>query len=72
MTTNVKVITNGMYVSTVKHNGVEVGTVGPGNMVERSFPFPHGQGPQIYEIEERTATDEEIAAYKESQSSSTT
>lgn len=67
MTTNVKVVTNGMYVATVKHNGKEVGTVGPGSMVEKSFYFPHGQGPQLYEIDERPATPEEIEAYKAAQ-----
>lgn len=61
MTTSVKVNTNGNYVATVKINGVDKGTVGPGSAVEKMWNIPHGQMTTV-EIEERQATAEEIAA----------
>lgn len=61
MTTSVKVNTNGNYVATVKINGVDKGTVGPGSMVEKQWGIPHLET-TIVEIEERQATAEEIAA----------
>lgn len=64
MTTTVTVATNGNYVSTVKHNGEDKGTVGPGSNVQKSFYVPHGSGVHTFEIEERTATEEEIEASK--------
>lgn len=65
MTTTIKVNTNGNYVSTIKINGVEAGTVGPGTMVEKSFGLPHNNGgPSVFEVFERPATPEEIAEAK--------
>ncbi|MER8427849.1 hypothetical protein [Mesorhizobium sp. M1403] len=65
MTTTIKVNTNGNYVSTIKINGVEAGTVGPGSMVEKSFGLPHNNGgPSVFEVFERQATPEEIEAAK--------
>lgn len=64
MTTTVKVTTNGDYIATVKVNGKEAGTVGPGNMVEKAFPFYHGSEPTTYEVSERPATPEEVEAAK--------
>ncbi|MER8615948.1 hypothetical protein NKG99_03705 [Mesorhizobium sp. M1409] len=65
MTTTIKVNTNGNYVSTIKINGVEAGTVGPGTMVEKSFCLPHNNGgPSVFEVFERPATAEEIEAAK--------
>lgn len=65
MTTDVKVRTNGNYVAMVKIDGRDMGTVGPGNLVERQFGIPHG-GVHIVEIEERAARAEEIDAAKAS------
>ncbi|MBZ9719084.1 hypothetical protein LB519_14645 [Mesorhizobium sp. AD1-1] len=65
MTTTIKVNTNGNYVSTIKINGVEAGSVGPGTMVEKSFGLPHNDGgPSVFEVYERQATAEEIEASK--------
>ena len=64
MTTNVKVICNGDYVASVKVNGVDAGTVGPGSMVEKTFQFNHGDPSTTYEVSERPATPEEIEAAK--------
>ena len=63
MTTTVKIITNGNYVSSIKINGVDSGTVGPGSMVEKSFGLPHNNGgPSVFEVFERQATQDEIDA----------
>lgn len=63
MTTTVKITTNGNYVSTIKINGEEAGTVGPGSMVEKSFGLPHNNGgPSVFEVFERQATADEIEA----------
>lgn len=64
MTTHVEVVCNGNYVATVKVNGKDAGTVGPGSMVRKTFSYYHGQGPTTYEVDEREATPEEIAAAK--------
>lgn len=65
MTTTIKVNTNGNYVSTIKINGTEAGTVGPGTMVEKSFSLPHNNGgPSVFEVYERPATADEIEAAK--------
>lgn len=64
MTTDVIVRTNGNYVAMVKQNGEDKGTVGPGAAVTKQFYVPHGAGPQVFEIEEREATAEEIEAAK--------
>ena len=63
MTTNVKVNTNGSYVAEVKIDGTDLGSVGPGSMVEKSWYLPHGSK-HVVEIEERNATAEEIEASK--------
>lgn len=64
MTTTVKVITNGNYVAEVKQDGVDVGSVGPGSMVEKSFTILHGSKTNVFEIAEREATAEEVEASK--------
>lgn len=64
MTISIKVGANGDYVAMVKINGEDAGTVGPGNMVVKDFPYRHGSGPQTYTVEERNATPEEIEAAK--------
>jgi 4-diphosphocytidyl-2C-methyl-D-erythritol kinase len=64
MTTTVIVATNGNYVSSVKVNGEDRGTVGPGSNVQRSFGIMHGSGPTVFEISEREATPDEIEAAK--------
>lgn len=64
MTTTVIVATNGNYVSHVKVNGEDRGTVGPGSNVQRSFGIMHGSGPTVFEISEREATPDEIEAAK--------
>ncbi|MER8602772.1 hypothetical protein NKH48_03120 [Mesorhizobium sp. M1233] len=70
MTTTIKVNTNGNYVSTIKINGVESGTVGPGFPAEKSFGLPHNNGgPSVFEVFERQATPEEIEAAKASTTS---
>jgi len=63
MTTNVKVQTNGNYVAMVKIDGEDKGTVGPGSAVEKQWYIPHG-GVHNVEIEERSATEDEINAAK--------
>lgn len=64
MTTNVKVTTNGNYVAMVKVNGKDEGTVGPGNSVSRDFSLRHDKHPNTFEVDEREATADEIAASK--------
>lgn len=68
MTTTVKVSCNGDYVATVKtmQNGEvkSTDTVGPGSNVEKTFWFYHGSAPTVYEVSEREATAEEVAAAK--------
>ncbi len=65
MTTTIKINTNGNYVSSVRINGNDAGTVGPGSMVERAFNLPHNDGgPSVFEVFERPATAEEIEAAK--------
>ena len=65
MTTSLKSTTNGNYVAPVKtEKGEELVSVGPGSRVEKSLYFPHGQGPQTYVVEERSATAEEVEAAK--------
>lgn len=65
MTTTIKVNTNGSYVSTIKINGKEAGTVGPGSNVEKAFSLPHNDGaPSLFEVHERQATPEEVEAAK--------
>ena len=61
MTTSVKLRTNGNYVSQLKDSrGNVLGSAGPGSNVESEWiNFPHGQ---VATIEERQATDEEVAA----------
>lgn len=59
MTTDVIVRTNGNYVAEVKIDGEDKGGVGPGTLVQRQFFIPHG-GKHVVEIEERSATAEEI------------
>lgn len=59
MTTTVKVHVGGNYVTSVKVNGAEAGTVGPG--AEKSFSLPHNSGgSSTFELIERPATGEEI------------
>lgn len=61
MTTTVKINTNGNYVSSIKINGTDAGTVGPGSNVEKSFNLPHNDGaPSVFEVSERAATTDEI------------
>ncbi len=64
MTTTVKVNCNGNYVATVKINGEEVGTVGPGIMVEKAWSLRHDVHPNVFEVDERPATAEEVEAAK--------
>lgn len=59
MTTTVKIHVNGNYVSSVKVNGNDLGTVGPN--AEKSFSLPHNDGgASTFELHERPATGEEI------------
>lgn len=61
MTTTIRVTTNGNYVSTVKINGDEAGSVGPGSMVFKDFNLPHNDGgPSMFEVSERQATADEV------------
>lgn len=65
MTTTIKINTNGNYVSTVKSNGVEAGSIGPGSMVEKAFSLPHNNGgSSVFEVFERPATPDEVEAAK--------
>lgn len=63
MTTNVKVQTNGNYVAEVNIDGKDVGSVGPGSGVEKSWYIPHG-GFHTVTIHERDATEAEVEAQK--------
>jgi hypothetical protein len=71
MTTNIRITTNGSYVSqgTLKRstNGQaapdETFSVGPGSMKEHNIGVPHGSTVNL-EIIEREATPEEIEAAK--------
>jgi hypothetical protein len=65
MTTNVTITTNGNYVSSIKINGADAGTVGPGSNVSKTWGLPHNDGgPSIFEVFERPATADEIEAAK--------
>lgn len=64
MTTTVKVTCNGNYVAEVRQDENEPVNVGPGTTVEKSFYFPH-PGPSTFVINERPATEAEIAAAKD-------
>lgn len=71
MTTNIKITTNGNYVSeghlTIWGGSSADGTteikVGPGSMKEHNIGVPHGSGVRL-ELTERPATPDEIEAAK--------
>lgn len=59
MTTTIKIHVGGNFVTEVKINGADGGTVGPNG--EKSFTLPHNSGgASTFELIERTATGEEI------------
>jgi len=62
MTTSFQVTTDGYYVATVKIDGKEVATVGPGREMKKSFYVDPGDHACVFEITERASTAKENAA----------